>query len=257
MSDARPPKYSFHGDNPRCFARLLDRGPRHCRLAISGRADIDGRGYGSVSVACIEAASDPISDSESASEIELVLQTADGRTLTARLEVGVAPKPERHERKRKQAVRPQITFCAPSEADLGLLKDLLHEEKIGPLTSSLEKYRDLLEISDSHATYWGVKTEREGESWLIIEINAGHPRFVNLLKSCATVEERVQTKERVVQDIVLDCYQHTFRLDDIPDSVHEQVVTEPDDLKRAAEVCLNFDKAIRLASVERKMVARA
>jgi len=55
---------------------------------------------------------------------------------------------------------------------------------------------------------------------------------------------------------VLDCYQHTFRLDDIPDIVHEQVVTEPEDVGRASEMCLNFDKAIRMASIGRKMAAR-
>jgi hypothetical protein len=63
-------------------------------------------------------------------------------------------------------------------------------------------------------------------------------------------------KERIVEDIVLDCYQHTFRLDDIPDVVHEQVMTDPGDLQRAAEVCLNFDKAIRMASLERKLSAK-
>jgi hypothetical protein len=119
------------------------------------------------------------------------------------------------------------------------------------------QYRDMLEIPDAQCTYWGVKTERDGESWLIVEINAGHPRFIQLLKSCPTIEERVRVKEQIVEDIVLDCYQHTFRLDDIPDVVHEQVVTEPEDIKRAAEVCLNFDKALRMALVERKQSARA
>jgi hypothetical protein len=32
------------------------------------------------------------------------------------------------------------------------------------------------------------------------------------------------------------------------------VVTEPDDLKRAAEICLNYDKALRRAMLERKIV---
>jgi hypothetical protein len=256
-SDARSPKYSFHGDNPRCFARLLDRGPRYSQLMIAGRADIDGKGYGSVSVACVESATEPVLVNEGAGEIELVLQATDGRTLTARLDVGVSPKPEKHEGKRRQSVRPQINFCAPVGVDTGVLKDLLHEDKIGPLTTSLMQYRDMLEIPDAQCTYWGVKTERDGESWLIVEINAGHPRFIQLLKSCPTIEERVRVKEQIVEDIVLDCYQHTFRLDDIPDVVHEQVVTEPEDIKRAAEVCLNFDKALRMALVERKQSARA
>jgi hypothetical protein len=74
------------------------------------------------------------------------------------------------------------------------------------------------------------------------------------LKACTTAEERVRVKERIVEDIALDCYQHSFRLDEVPEIVHEQVVTEPEDLRRASEICLNFDKALRMASIERKMM---
>lgn len=255
-SDARPPKYSFHGDNPRCFARLTGAGQRLSQLSITGKADIDGRGYGSVTLACAESPKAPVSNNESAGEIEIVLQTTDGRTLSAKLVVGVAPKPQERERKRKQSVRPEIIFCAANDADKEYLKELLLEKNIGPLTASLEKYRELLSIPDNECAYWGEKTERSGESWLIVEINVGHPRLVDLLKACTTAEERVRMKERIVEDIVLDCYQHTFRLDDVPDIVHEQVVTEPDDLHRASEMCLNFDKSIRMASIERKMAAK-
>jgi len=255
-SDARPPKYSFHGDNPRCFARLTGAGQRLSQLSITGKADIDGRGYGSVTLACAESPKAPVSNNESAGEIEIVLQTTDGRTLSAKLAVGVAPKPQERERKRKQSVRPEIIFCAANDADKEYLKELLLENKIGPLTASLEKYRELLSIPDNECAYWGEKTERSGESWLIVEINVGHPRLVDLLKACTTAEERVRMKERIVEDIVLDCYQHTFRLDDVPDIVHEQVVTEPEDLPRASEMCLNFDKSIRMASIERKMAAK-
>jgi len=255
-SDARPPKYSFHGDNPRCFARLTGSGQRLSLLSITGKADIDGRGYGSVTVACADSPKAPVSNNEAAGEIEIVLQTTDGRTLSARLAVGVARKPEERERKRKQSVRPEIIFCAPDAADKEYLKEFLLEKNIAPLTGSLEKYRDLLGISDKECAYWGVKTERSGESWLIVEINAGHPRLIEVLKTCTTAEERVQMKERIVEDIVLDCYQHAFRLDDLPSIVHEEVVTNPEDLHRAAEICLNLDKAIRMASLERKVGAK-
>jgi hypothetical protein len=253
-SDARPPKYSFHGDNPRCFARLAGTGVRLHQLSISGKADIDGRGYGSVTLACAESPKNPVPSNELAGEIEIVLQTTDGRTLNSKIAVGVGPKPEERERKRKQSVRPEIIFCAPSDANTELLKGLLLEQKIGPLTGALERYRELIEIPERESAYWGEKTERSGESWLIVEINVGHPRLIGLLKTCTTAEERVRVKERIVEDIVLDCYQHSFRLDEVPEIVHEQVVTEPEDLRRASEICLNFDKALRMASIERKMM---
>ena len=53
-SDARPPRYSFHGDNPRCFARLEINLPLGDRLSVTGNSDINKRGYGSVSLTCIE-----------------------------------------------------------------------------------------------------------------------------------------------------------------------------------------------------------
>ena len=136
------------------------------------------------------------------------------------------------------------------------MKELLLEKNISPLSASLEKYRDLLSIPDNECAYWGEKTEHSEESWLIVDINVGYPRLVELLKACTTAEERIRMKDRVVEDIVLDCYQHAFRLDDVPDSVHEQVVTEPEDLVRASEICLNLDKSIRMASIERKMTAK-
>jgi len=251
-SDARPPKYSFHGDNPRCFARLLGAGPRISQLSLSGKADIDGRGYGLITLACAETPEAPITSNEAAGRVEVVLQTTDGRTLSAVVGVGVGPKPEERERKRKQSVRPEIIFCAPDDSEVEYLKELFLEKKIGPITASLEKYRDVVGASDRETAYWGEKTERAGESWLIVEINVGHPRLIALLKACPTAEERVRTKERIVEDIVLDCYQHTFRLDDVPEVVHEQVYTQPDDLSRASEICLNFDKAIRMALIEKR-----
>jgi hypothetical protein len=89
-----------------------------------------------------------------------------------------------------------------------------------------------------------------------VEINVTHPQLQTLIRACSNSDEIVQAKERLVQDIVLDCYQHCFRLDDVPEIVHEQVVTEPDDLKRAAEICLNYDKALRMAMLERKIGAK-
>jgi len=50
----------------------------------------------------------------------------------------------------------------------------------------------------------------------------------------------------------LDCYQHSFRLNDVPEVVHEHVMTDPNEMMRASEICLNYDKALRTAFQERK-----
>jgi hypothetical protein len=252
-SDARPPKYSFHGDNPRCFARLDGSAVRFAQVSISGKADIDGRGYGSVSLSCIESPKNPILSDEQVGQLEIKLQTSDGRTLTSIVGIGVSPKPMERERKRRQSVRPEIIFCAPDGSDRDYLASLLSEDRIVPFSAYLEKYRDALSVAETHCAYWGEAAERAGESWLIVEINAAHPRLVSLMRNCATAEERMAQKERIVEDIVLDCYQHTFRLDDVPEVVHEQVITQPDNEGRAAEICLNFDKAIRIASLASKL----
>jgi hypothetical protein len=179
--------------------------------------------------------------------LALSMQCTDGRVLNAQLQIGVKPKPTEHEKKRTQAIHPEIIFCAPEGQDHSALAELLAEENVGPFGAGLERYRDALGVQDVHCAYWGVGCERDGVSVLTVEINVSHPQFLALLRSCPTTDERVQAKERVVQDIVLDCYQHCFRLQDLPEIVHEQVVTEPEDLKRAAEICLNYDKALRMA----------
>ena len=107
-------------------------------------------------------------------------------------------------------------------------------------------------MPEIECAYWGVPSEREGISYLIIEINVAHPRVKKLFKACQTAEERIEGKERFVRDVVLDCYQHSFNLEDLPDTVHEHVINEDDDSKRAAEICLNHDKALRIAISERE-----
>jgi hypothetical protein len=194
-----------------------------------------------------------VTDEELVGRLEIKLQTTDGRTLTSTVEIGVSPKPKERERKRRQSVRPKITFCAPQGADCDYLASLFIEDKIATFSAYLEKYRDALSVDEKECAYWGESTDRDGESWLIIEVNAAHPRFVAMMKGCATTEERVALKEKIVEDIALDCYQHTFRLDGVPEIVHDQVLTQPDNEGRAAEICLNFDKAIRMASAGSKL----
>ncbi len=249
-SDARPPRYSFHGDNPRCFARLeLEKGAQE-QLSIAGKADVDGRGYGSVTLSCPERPRSRVTEAKAIGVLALSVQCTDGRMLSARLDVGIKPKPAEHQKKRRQAIQPEIIFCAPDGHDRDALAKLLVEDRVAPFGAYLEKYRDALSVDDVNCAYWGEGFERDGVSVLTVEINVTHPQLQALLRASSTAEERVQAKERVVQDIVLDCYQHCFKLQDLPDIVHEQVVTEPDDVKRAAEICLNYDKALRMAMLE-------
>jgi hypothetical protein len=255
-SDARPPRYSFHGDNPRCFARLeLDDGVRD-QVTIVGKADVDGRGYGSITLSCAECPEDPVTQPKNVGVLVVSLQCTDGRLINAQVPIGIKPKPAERQKKRTQAVQPEIIFCAPEGQDREALAEAMGEEKVGPFGAYLEKYRDALGVGDVHCAYWGQASERDGSSVLTVEINVTHPQLQALIRACSTPEELTQAKERVVQDIVLDCYQHCFRLDDVPEIVHEQVVTEPEDLKRAAEICLNYDKALRMAMLERKSIAK-
>jgi hypothetical protein len=251
-SDARPPKYSFHGDNPRCFVRFEPEGLFGGRISVSGKSDINPKGYGAVRLSCGADANAPIESITPVGKLYLSIQCADGRQLQAALDVGVRPKPRESERKRKQAVKPVINFCAPEGEDRDELARLIAEEQpIGPFGAFLDKYCSAIRSPPAEAAYWGEKSEKDGASILSVEINAAHPRFRRLFETCRTVEEKILIKERFVRDVVLDCYQHSFRLDDLPDAVHERVVGEVDEPKRAAEICLNHDKALRIALHER------
>lgn len=249
-SDARPPRYSFHGDSPRCFARLEINVPIGDKLSITGNSDINKRGYGSISLTCAESSTSLVNEPVTVGTLYISIQSTDGRTLQASIEVGIRPKPIINKRKRKQAIQPQITFHAPEGEDRDALAQLIGDN-VSPFGPHLEKYRTELEVTDIECAYWGVPFEKEGVSYLIIEINVAHPRVKKLFEACQTAEERIEAKERFVRDIVLDCYQHSFNLDDLPDSIHEQII-EQDDSKRAAEICLNHDKALRMAISERE-----
>ena len=252
-SDARPPKYSFHGDNPRCFAKLEINDEQKDRLLLSGKADINKHGYGSVTLTALELSDNPITEQFTAGMLHITIQSTDGRVLKASLPLGLRPKPELKRRKHCQAVVPEIRFCAPTGCDVDELKDLFGEDQISDFGASyLGRYRDALGLSEADCAYWGEKAEINGASKLVVEINAAHPQLQHVLKVCKTAEERILAKEGIVRDVVLDCYQHSFRLEDLPATVHEQVFTEPEDAKRAAEICLNFDKVLRITIQEKE-----
>src|SRR5262249_35079287 len=86
-SDARPPRYAFHGDSPRLFARYMPTTEIGVRVTVVGHAEINDRGYGSVSLHCTEDRTAPVTETETAGRLELTLQSTDGRVLTASIEV--------------------------------------------------------------------------------------------------------------------------------------------------------------------------
>ena len=246
-SDARAPKYSFHGDNPRIFARLECAGEFADRLAIVGRADVNDRGYGSVTLEDAERIEVPIQDRASTGKLIISLQSADGRVLEASLDVGVRPKPEPRKKAIRQSVKTQIVFCAPGNEDREALQELLAEDRIEPFGAFLTKYGEALEVPANECTYWGEKSDTSGESLLTIEINAGNSQLKSVLKQCRTVDERIKTKERYVRDVVLDCYQYSFELQETPETVREAIGGDADERRRAADIHLNSDKALRIA----------
>lgn len=248
-SDARPPKYSFHGDNPRCFVRLQITQEFSERLFIGGKQDINAHGYGSVTLVARESETDPITEKKDVGKLILVIQSADGRSLQAELNIGLRRKPVTVQRRKRQSVKLDIRFCAPSGADADELKQLLGEEDIQEFGESyLGRYREALGVTDAECTYWGEKADVDGQSKLIIEINAAHPQVKRLMKSCPTVENRIRAKERLVRDLVLDCYQHSFKIDSL--QLAHDAVFDQDEKTRAAEICLNFDKATRIIAEE-------
>jgi hypothetical protein len=246
-SDARAPKYSFHGDNPRIFARLECAGEFADRLAIVGRADVNDRGYGSVTLEDAERTEVPIQDRASTGRLIISLQSADGRVLEASLDVGVRSKPEPRKKAIRQSVKTQIVFCAPENEDREVLQELLAEDRIEPFGAFLTKYGEALEVPPDECTYWGEKSDTSGESLLTIEINSGNSQLKSVLKQCRTVDERIKTKERYVRDVVLDCYQYSFELQETPETVREAIGGDADERRRAADIHLNNDKALRIA----------
>ena len=251
-SDARPPKYSFHGDNQRLFVELDVQEPWRSRLMVSGMSDINAKGYGGISLSCLSEVTNPIQDEIQVGLLTLRLQTTDkGRVLEAKLPVGTGPKPTKKERKREREIRPRITFHAPGGDATGELANLLGEDAVLQFGPLLSRFRDDLGLAtEEDCAYMGSKGEEDGASTLVVEINVANPQLKELFASCKNLEERVVAKERYCKDVVLDCYQHEFKLDDVPDEVSNSIAQSEGNV-RAAEIYLNHDKAIRFASHER------
>ncbi|MBI3401077.1 MAG: hypothetical protein HY048_06625 [Acidobacteria bacterium] len=251
-SDARAPKYSFYGDNSRLFAELRTVGALHNRVSVTGKSDINQKGYGSVSVTCVADDNDPVKESIDVGELHLTLQSASGRTLHAALPVRVEPKPPESTRHRQPDVRVELHFSTSNPAETDELRHLFAEDHVSKMGPDLEKKAEALRLPSDSATYTGDGSNRHGESVLRVEINAGNARLRELMATCATAEEKSTAKERYCRDVVLDCYQHEFELASIPEEVTEAVVTHGDEEIRAAETYLNHDKAVRFSLTERE-----
>jgi hypothetical protein len=255
-SDARPPKYAFSGDNPRLFASFESKGDRGNGIAIIGQAEINDRGYGSLSVHCPEIA-DPVEEMSNAGTLRLKLQSTTGVELTTSVEVMLTPKPQPKEKMQMPEVEVNIVFCAPGGDPDGSLSAVLGENVTG-FGSYLEKYKNALpELLQQDYTYWGEKYDKEGMSVLNIEINVSNPALIKLLNDCASVQERTVAKQRYCEDIVLDCYQHCFKLHSVPDQVWEATQEHENEDRKASEMYLNHDKAIRFAAKERDRMRRS
>jgi hypothetical protein len=255
-SDARPPKYSFYGDNPRLFAEFRPDGPYRDRISVSGRADLNPKGYGSISVSCMEDSASPIAAKTPAGELHLILQSASGKTLRARIPVAVDARPPELGRRRDPAVRVELRFSCPDITQAEDLKKLLAEPTISDMGPELRQRTEALQLEPGEATYVGDKASRHGESYLRVEVNAANPQLQGLLQSCKTAEERIKAKDRYCRDLVLDAYQHLFELETVPEAVTVYAQAS-EEVALAAEGFLNHDKAIRFAIEERERDRKA
>jgi hypothetical protein len=254
-SDARPPKYAFSGDNPRLFASFESKSERGKGIAIIGQAEINDRGYGSLSIHSPEAES--VDEPVNAGTLRLKLQSTTGVELTASVEVILTPKLQIKERMQAPEVEVNIVFCAPGGDPDGSLSAVLGENVSG-FGSYLEKYKNALpELPQQDYTYWGEKYDKEGMSVLNVEINVSNPALIKLLSDCASVQERTVAKQRYCEDIVLDCYQHCFKLHSVPDQVWAATQEPENEDRKASEMYLNHDKAIRFAAKERDRMRRS
>lgn len=248
-SDARPPRYTFHGDNPRCFARIDDADPR-ARARISlGYTDINEHGYGRVAVTVLDDPNDPFKSEVVAGTLVAILQAADGRVLEARRPLMILPKPAPQEGQRQPGVKPVINFYAPEGADMAALKSLwVLDEEVEPLANStyLSEAKDLLGLEPADVSYHSAKGQQDGMALLNVDVNAGNAEAVDMLKKCSTIEQKVKAKDIYIKDILLDCYQHHFQIKEVPAAVLESLV-DASNKRLCAECHLNHDKALRLA----------
>lgn len=249
-SDARPPRYTFHGDNPRCFARVDDTSPRvRSRISI-GFTDINERGYARVAVTILEDPNDRITSEMVAGTLVAVLQTTDGRVLATRRPLLVVPKPIPQEGHRQPGVKPVISFYAPDGSDMAALKELwVLEDEIEPLQKSthLCEAQEHLKLELTEVSYHSAKGQQDGMDLLNVDVNAGNSEAVELLRNCPTVEKRVAAKNIYMKDVVLDCYQHHFKVKEVPKTVLDALAADASTLRFCAECQLNHDKALRLA----------
>lgn len=248
-SDARPPRYTFHGDSPRCFVRVDAANPLIGARIQLGCTDINDRGYGQVAVTVVEDPNSPIVTAIEVGSLVASLQSTDGRVLVTQRPLVILPKPSPHDARRQPGVKPIINFFAPEDADVATLKSLwLLDEDVEPLHASthLSEAKDCLQLSSMEVSYHSAKGQHEGMDLLNVDVNVGNRVAMEMLRQCDTIERRTKAKDYYLKDILLDCYQHHFQIRDVPGTVRDAL-----DGGSVALLCgechLNHDKAVRLA----------
>lgn len=245
-SDARPPKYSFHGDNPRIFANLKINDDYSSLLTVTSLSDINDLGYGGITLECVNDDNNRITDKIIVGSIMVSLQSTDGNQLNAKVDIGVDVKQE-PKQKVKHNIDVNITFHSPDDTRTQEI-ETLYGDNIKPFDTFLDKYSDTLGIEKVKCTYASSRHDADGFSRLFIEINAANESLLSLLKSCRTASERQIALERYLFDISLDSYQHIFSIDDLPTEIGCPILELVDDKKKLyADTHLNHEKAIRYA----------
>lgn len=249
-TDARPPKYSFLGDSPRLFVRLSDIDPDRFLLSVTNRSDPGATGYGSVKLALKSTEAVP-AEGIRIGEVQLALQTTDGRMLQAQRQVLAVPVPQKKERSRARKVRPDIRFCVPEGYPVDEIKGLFGEDTINAFGVYLRRLKERLSIDDLSCAYWGERESDEDGDKIVVEINAANTLLLEFMRSCTTVSERLAGKEAYCRDVLLDCYQHRFTLEELPSGVQAAIDAETPETV-AAEFILNHFKAVRSTLYERE-----
>src|SRR5262249_24482571 len=153
------------------FVELRTSGPLKDRLTITGKADLNSKGYGTVSISCITDPGAPIEAEAIIGELYLTLQSASGRTLIAKLPVAVVPKPQVAERRREPDVGVEVTFSSPDECLKPELAALFGEDKIAKPGAKLIRLCDTLSLGPDARAYASDRADRSGVSYLRVEIN--------------------------------------------------------------------------------------
>ena len=258
-SDARPPIYKFNGQDACGSVEFVPSHVLGSRIVVLGVNEIGTKGYGSINLLCREDPSKPVQERSLVGTLKVSIMASDGTELKDSINIGIKLKPEKSKNKRHPSIRTKIILCVPPGEDKSSIAALVGVavSEVGDFGDHLAEYQNALKTSAEDSAYWSVGSSPGGISELRIEINLAHPQLKNLFQTCSNMKDKTEARERLLRDIALDSYQHVFKLDGLPTGVHEAVTGDVPPEKRASEICLNFEKAIRIAMQEREKTRSA